>query len=152
MCECMKICDEGVCTSSACLDSIVVCVHLYVLCVWLETVCVCVCTLQLSCASDMWLIRCHRCVFEMGSFIHSHPIAYIFNSSPRERQRGRAQSEGEEEGEGVKAKKIPKEWFGSDRKRRVSKEKSGDGEKLNVNSQLISQRISISESGICLNM
>lgn len=36
---------------------------------------------------------------------------------------------------------------------RESKDRSGDGEeKLNVNSQLIIPRISISESGICLNM
>lgn len=48
----------------------------------------CACALELSGASDMRLIRCHQCVFEMGCFIHSHPIAYIFNSSPREEGEG----------------------------------------------------------------
>lgn len=43
------------------------------------------------------------CVFETGCFIHSHPIAYIFNSSPTERERG---GEG---GERVKAKETREE-------------------------------------------
>lgn len=46
-------------------------------------------------------------MFETGCFIHSHPIAYIFNSSPRERE-----SEREEEKEGrerVKAKELQEE-------------------------------------------
>lgn len=39
------------------------------------------------------------------------------------------------------------------RERRVNKGRRGDGEeKLNVNSLFIISRISISESGICLNM
>ena len=75
-----------------------VCVCLPAAVVSMCTCCVCVngncvCVLQLSYAADMWLIRCHQCVFETGCFIHSHPIAYIFDSSPRERRRGRAKRE-----------------------------------------------------------
>lgn len=130
-------------------SSIVVYASMGVLCLsvheWNLYVCVCVRALQLSCASDMWLIRCHQCVFEMGCFIHSHPIAYIFNSSPRETHGGWGGGGGGRLG-WVKAKEIQKEWYGSDRGGvewvgwgggRKSKEKRGvGGEKLNVNSSL----------------
>ena len=135
---CLCVC-RFVCTCSVCV------------CEWKQ------CALRLSCAADMWLIRCHQCVFETGCFIHSHPIAYIFNSSPRERQRRRAERKIEGKGERFRKNDMGvTERRGRGRRngrhRRVSKERCGDaGEKLNVNSQLIIPRISILESGIRLN-
>lgn len=45
----------------------------------------------------MRLIRCHQRAFEKGSFIHSPPIAYIFNSSCLETG-GQAEGKGERDG------------------------------------------------------
>lgn len=153
--SCESLCRSELATYVLCVLSLCVCgslcdlTPLLPVCARACIVGSCVCGLQLSCASDMWLIRCHQCVFEMGCFIHSLSIAYIFNSSPGWRQRRRAQWEGVKE-------KVWKEWYESDR-RRVGGEVGGrqcgnGGEKLNVHSQLIIQRISITECRICLNM
>lgn len=59
VCVCWGVACSWVCELDV-LVSVCTCVAVNV-CVNSE----CVWVLQLSCAADMWLIRCHQCVFEM---------------------------------------------------------------------------------------